>query len=165
MKTSREQLKALVKELMIEALTEGLGAGLQQARTMPIRSASPERVSERRAPVNNRQRLAFDPRLDTPIQGRTPSDALKETIKRESGGNPVMADILADTAMTTLPSQLSHGDSMGGSSGISRDHLSTQQEQFHGDPAEVFGEAAQMRDDGSSHWADLAFMTPGKKSA
>jgi hypothetical protein len=72
-----------------------------------------------------------------------------------------MADILADTAMTTLPMQLGHEPpthSGGGSHGI------VQQEQFHGDPTEVFGAGGHMREDGSSHWADLAFM-PAKKSA
>ena len=80
----------------------------------------------------------------------------------------MMADILADTASTTLASQLANGDRMGqplaGSAvSVSSSSSPVQQEQFHGNPEEVFGSAAMPRADGSSHWADLAFM-PNKKT-
>lgn len=167
MKASRDQLKALMKELLIEILSEGLG-NVQPARpSVPTGRIAGTQMEQRLA--NGRRKPQFDPRLDSPVGGRMPTDALKEAVKRGSGGNPIMADILADTAMTTLPSQLSQGDSMGqpmvgGRMSVTRDHAPTQQEQFHGDPAEVFGLGGQMREDGSSHWADLAFMSVGKKS-
>lgn len=155
MKASREQLKSLVKELLLEVLQEGLGAQPVAARpSIPV--------------VERRQR--FDPRLDTPLAGgRRPTASLRETIRREAGGSAVMAAILSDTAETTLPTQLSHGDSMGvpsegGPRPISRHSAPVQQEQFHGDPADIFGAAAEQRADGSSLWADLAFM-PSKKAA
>ena len=174
MKTSRDQLKALMKEILIEILSEGLGnVPAPRANPMPRTPGGPTgRVNEQRQAQPGRRRPDFDPRLDTPVGARTPTDALKEAVKREAGGNPIMADILADTAMTTLPTQLGAGDSMGQpmvgngvQASLSRNHAPTQQEQFHGDPAEIFGEAAQMREDGSSHWADLAFMPSGKKPA
>lgn len=151
MKATRDQLKALVRELMIEILSEGLmPVSAPRASGRPIVGSQ----TEQRQPAGGRRRPTFDPRLDSPVgSGRTPTDALKEAIKREAGGNPVMADILADTAMTTL-----------GGSMLSRDHMPGQQEQFQGDPTEIF-EGGQMREDGSSHWADLAFMSVGKKSA
>lgn len=171
MKASRDQLKALMRELLIEILAEGLPIG--QTGTGMVRPPAPGRApiqAEGRRLANGRRQPQFDPRLDTPVGGRTPTDHLKETIRRESGGNPIMADILADTAMTTLPSQLSNGDSMGGgmpggpAPAMMGQHAPNQQEQFHGDPSEVFGFGGQMREDGSSHWADLAFMGTGKKS-
>lgn len=172
MKASREQLKALMKEIFLEILSEGLPIAVTTQPGM-VRPPAPGRppISGMQAEQRSggRRRPTFDPRLDSPVgNGRTPTDALKEAITREAHGNPIMADILADTAMTTLPSQLSHGDSMGqpglGGPMPSRDHMPGQQEQFHGDPAEIFG-GGQPREDGSSHWADLAFMGPGKKSA
>lgn len=169
MKASRDQLKALMKELLLEILSEGLPIAQPGMVRMPV-PPSPGRppIQTERRLGNGRRSPQFDPRLDTPVGGRTPTDHLKETIRRESGGNPIMADILADTAMTTLPSQLSQGDSMGqpmagGPMPMSRDHVPNQQEQFHGDPAEIFGMGGEMRADGSSHWADLAFMGTGKK--
>ena len=171
MALTKAELKMIVKECLIEILSEGLGSMQAPARP-PVGRAVNGTVREQRT-ANGRRKPEFDPRLDTPIgNGRQATDALKEAIKREAGGNPIMAAILADTAMTTLPTQLSNGDSMGtpspGSSGtapISRDHAPTQQEQFAGDPTEVFGMGGAPREDGSSHWADLAFMPAGKKSA
>lgn len=161
MKTSRDQLKAIVKECLLEILSEGLGNVQAAAYRPPAPGGVPikGRVSEQRSA--GQRRPAFDPRLDTPLpEGRQPTDALKEAIQRNSGGNPLMADILADTAMTTLPTMMAHGDTgnpdgSGGPS-ISRDHATVQQEQFNGMPDEVFG--------GSSNWADLAFGPGDKKS-
>lgn len=168
MKTSRDQLKALMKEILVEILSEGLGNMQSQAspprQTTSIRGSISPSVRSKTS-----GRGSFDPRLDTPIGNRTPSDALREAVNRESGGNPLMADLLADTAVTTLASQLSHGDNMGqpspGGTSVSRHHLPVQQEQFTGDPTQIFGEGGQVREDGSSHWADLAFNVPNKKSA
>lgn len=157
MKTSREQLKAIVRELLVEVLNEGLGS-LQAPVGRPSPPA-PGRmpivgVAEQRTV---RRKPAFDPRLDTPLAGdRVPTPALRETIKREAGGSALMADILADTAVTTLPTQLAHGDSGTPSPGAAPPLQ--QVEHFHGAPEEVFG-------DGASRWADLAFMEPKKKSA
>lgn len=156
MKANREQLKEIIRELLIEVLSEGLGNVPRSTSARPVNGSVTEQ--RRTAP----RRPSFDPRLDTPVApGRQPSDALKEAVRREAGGNPVLADILADTAVTTLPTMLSNGDSgpSNGGASVSRDHLPTQQEQFHGAPEEVFG-------DGASRWADLAFMdAPGKKTA
>lgn len=158
MKTSREQLKMLVKECLLEILNEGLG-GAQPMRS-PARNPQ---ISGTSAVSEGRRRQAFDPRLDTPVSRPAPRapDPFHEAVKREAGGNPVMAAILADTARTTLPTMMSHGDP---SSGQGSPSMISQQEQFHGTPEEVFGEAAMMRPDGSSHWADLAFA-PAKKTA
>lgn len=161
MKMSREQLKALVKECLLELLSEGLGdvSSLPARREpipprMPIAGASEARNRSRRAPD-------FDPRLDTPVgPGRAPTAALKEAIKREAGGNPIMESIFADTAKTTLAQQLAHGDVGTPPPGSSGGGKLAQQEQFNGAPEQVFGEEA------ASRWADLAFMdAPAKKTA
>ena len=154
MKTSRSELKAIVKECLIEILNEGIGQ-MQGSRT-----ARPAAVTEQRTRSN---RPAFDPRLDTPTNKRGPTEALRNAIKEGSGGNPVLADMLADTAMTTLPAQLGGGDRMGTPlEGTSvrpgGQHAVMQQEQFNGNPDEVFG-------DSSARWADLAFMDVAKKTA
>lgn len=165
-----------MKEILVEILNEGLGGV-----SAPASAGRPQQTSGRspivgeqaqRQQLGGRRKPAFDPNLDTPLPGgRSPSNALKEAIRIEAGGNPLMADILADTAMKTLPQQLANGDRMGqpgvGSSmspasfgGMSP---GAGQEQFNGDPSEMF-EGGAARSDGSSHWADLAFM-PAKKLA
>lgn len=151
MKTSREELKSLVKVLLVEVLREGLG-GLQPAS--PRRDVAVEARSSKRR--------AFDPRLDVPASRRAQSDAMREAVRREAGGNPMLADILADTAVTTLPTQISHGDS--GSPGGEPHPGMQMHEQVSGELSDVFGAVADAREDGTSYWADLAF-TPSKKQA
>lgn len=160
MKATRDQLKSLVRELLVEILQDGLGPAVGSS---PVRPVAAE-ARRRQAPPTGPRRPTFDPRLDSPVGSRTPTDALKEAVRLESGGNPILADILADTAMTTLPSQLSNGDAMGRPTGggtVSRSSAPIQQEQFRGDPTEIFV-GGEVRDDGTSAWADLAFM-PAKK--
>lgn len=162
MKASREQLKALVKELLIEVLQEGIGP----VQSRPVAMGEARRPQAPRQQQGQQRRPPYDPRLDAPVGKRVPSDALKEAVKLEANGNAVLADILADTAMTTLPTQLSHGDSMGrpspgGGQVVSRGSAPVQQEQFNGDPTEIFAGGSE-RADGTSHWADLAFL-PSKK--
>lgn len=144
MKMARSQLKALVKECLVEILKEGLGNTTEQATTtMPTRQA----------PITPR-RPAFDPMLDRPVRSQSP--ALKEAIKHEAAGNPIMEAIFADTAKTTLPAMLAGGDT-----GANRSSPAiAQQEQFVGTPEQVFGE------DTTSRWANLAFASaPVKKTA
>lgn len=151
MKMSRDHLKAIVKECLLEILSEGLGDIPQ----LSIRK-QPSTFAEHRA---RRMKQDYDPRLDAPVSpGRAPTMALKDAIKREAGGNPIMESIFADTARTTLPSQLAAGDSgpvtEGGSGGFAKP---VQQEQFNGSPEDVFG------DEVASRWANLAFMEPASK--
>ncbi len=153
----RSDLKLLVKECLLELLSEGLGDVSAPRRREPTSSRMPiAGTTEQRS---RRARQDYDPRLDTPVgPGRSPTTALKDAIKREAGGNPIMESIFADTARTTLPQQLAAGDSGGG--GQVAPGGPAQQEQFNGDPEQVFGE------DVASRWANLAFMdAPSKKTA
>lgn len=163
MKMSREQLKALVKECLLELLSEGLG----DVARAPVREPIPPRVPIAGRATEARSRGTrrvpdFDPRLDTPVGGgRQPTDALKQAIKQNAGGNPIMESIFADTARTTLPAQLAHGD-VGAlpSAGGAAPQGPVQEEKFNGTPEQVFGE------DTASRWASLAFMDgPTKKTA
>jgi hypothetical protein len=156
MRLSREQLKGLVKECLVELLSEGLGSGTvtSLSPTIPVAEALRKQVNSKK--ISPR----FSPALDTPVsRQRTQSAALTEAIKIESGGNKLMADILADTAKTTLPNMLSAGDrSAQPAEGISA--TVNQQEKFNGTPEEVFG------DDAAAKWAHLAFTPspPAKNS-
>lgn len=161
MKMSRDQLKALVKECLLEILSEGLGDVSVPARRDPI---SPRSAIAGVAESRSRKKPDFDPRLDTPVgPGRTPTAALKEAIKRNAGGNPVMESIFADTARTTLQAQLAHGDTgqlPSGGGSMSAPAGPIQEEKFNGTPEQVFGEET------ASRWASLAFMDgPSKKTA
>lgn len=150
---SRQQLKAIVKECLVEILQEGLGsgAGASMGMTLPVtESRAPQRpVARGKSPLD----------MQTLPNGRRPTEALAQAIKAEARGNALMADILADTAMTTLPKMLGAGDSAARPSEGTQSRV-VQEEKFVGSPEEVFGEEA------ASKWANLAFMdAPAKKTA
>lgn len=165
MKTAmtRDQLKAIMREIFLELLSEGFGNIAQSSSSTVSRSNIPEQRT-----ANGRRKPEFDSRLDTSVgSNRIPTSALKEAVRLEAKGNPEMARILADTAVTTLASQLAQGDRLGtpmiGSGvSVSRNSSPVQQEQFNGSPEEIF-DGGRPRADGSSHWADLAF-TSNKKT-
>jgi len=145
---TRQQLKMLVKECMIEILSEGLGdvivTGTNSSHVVRESMSS----SQQRKPANPEVRANH---------GRTPTQALREAVKLESHGDKVMAEILADTAVRTLPMMMANGDS-GMSSGVIPSQIGGYQEKFNGTPEQVFGE------DVTSKWAALAFVPPEKKS-
>lgn len=154
-KISKSQLKAIVKECLVEILQEGLG-GLThvppQYAAPPVYESKNSRQSAQKQPNGRQQRVSPLDMPATQHNGRAPSHALAQAIKNESRGNPIMADILADTAMTTLPKMMSSGDSMMMESSSPSSSRLAQQEQFVGTPEQVFGEEI------ASKWANLAFM-------
>jgi hypothetical protein len=110
---SREALKNIVKECLIEILQEGVGTIGSRRPTSQV--AETKKV----APIPKRPRQ---------------SPALLNAIKEVSEGNALMAEIFADTAKTTLPNMLSEGSE--GKPSLNN------VEQFNGTPEAVFGEAA-----------------------
>lgn len=96
MKLSRIELKSLIKECLLELLSEGLG---QQTGTRVVERRT---VPAAQLPARARPRTA-----SSSTNGRgSVSAPVKEAIRRQSGGDPVLAGILADTARTTLPAML-----------------------------------------------------------
>lgn len=146
MKVTKNELKSIVKECLVEILSEGIG-GTQKVeqKARPVQQSS---IAE-----NIRRTLSHPP---TPQRRPpAPSSLLKEAIRRESGGDNVMADILADTAASTLPMMMQNEGKMPipstAAGGVAERVVAA------ADPEELFGDAA-------SKWASLAFMdSPTKK--
>lgn len=152
MKIAKSYLKSVIKECLLEILSEGLQESVNQFKK-PIsgmaRSAAP--------PVLESSRKKFDPRLDTPIVSKTPrvdsrqeqaNAIMKNSIKTVAGGNKIMESIFADTAATTYAAQVNHKDSSPVTEGV---------EQINGTPEEIFGEEMTNR------WANLAFSPNANK--
>lgn len=155
MALTRSELKTLIKGLLIEVLTEGLG---DMSGVVPRPSATTQgraQVTEAR-----RRKPAFDARLDTPVRSGQ-SDDLTTAIRRNAGGNPIMEGIFADTASRTLPTLMANDPQLGQSSmpdeGAAPARRGIAQvEQINGTPEDIFGEETAGR------WADLAFATDKK---
>lgn len=90
MKMNRAQLKAMVKECLLEILAEGIGSTpVQEVASMP----RPQRSMGGSASMPSQ-----------PV--RQPTQHLRAAVKEVAGGNPVLESILADTAKNTLPGMM-----------------------------------------------------------
>lgn len=128
-KVSRTILKSLVKECLVEILSEGLvGASnqIEESRKVKPRKAIPKAI-----PKVSKKRVIKE-------------DIIPETIKNMTD-DPLMQSIFADTAKTTLQEQASAERNPRVVAGDSASRTVDRS-----DPTELFGEAA-------NNWATLAF--------
>lgn len=132
---TRSQLKSIVKECIVEILAEGMGNSVAVAiNEVKTKSAQIKQTPQAAGLRQNNLKV------------RTQSNALREAIRLEAGGNDVMASILADTAEKTLPAMLEN-DRM--KAPMPSGKIETLVASH--DPEELFGEET------TSKWADLAF--------
>jgi len=132
---TKQQLKSIVKECLVEILAEGIVTTKQQFSENAVKVVKPKQQVSRRG-----QNVKY-------------SQTIAETIKRESNGNSMMESIFADTAANTLPilmneSQYSQPQVPAGS---------IENAVAKSTPEQLFG------DDIASKWAELAFPETPKK--
>ena len=150
MKLTKNDLKAIVKECLLEILNEGLGNDLHVQTQVP-------NVAETRTrqPTFNKQPVTrLLQQRTAPIQ----NNALKRAVIDEAKGNAMMASILADTANTTLPNMLRNDRGDNSFTPVGKAEMIVDSST----PQELFG------DELVASWANLAFAdgpTKQKKSA
>ena len=130
MKMTRTKLKGIVKECLVEILSEGI-AGVSSEISSQTRNSLEIKKQRSRQLKQEQARLeAQRARLETKIE-----DTVSNLTENE-----VMREIFADTARTTLQEQMNHDGGPGGGSmgnpGISLDN--------------IFSESSQK-------WSQLAF--------
>lgn len=150
MKLSRDALKSIVKECLIEILQEGIGS-------LHVKEGSRRGAAEHHFPERGNS-----PKKLLTANKTAPSAALMQAIKQESGGDSIMQSILADTAVTTLPAMLANSTPGGealvplSGQGVGVAEMVVAQ----ASPEDLFGE------DAASKWTTLAFMpNSGPKAA
>jgi hypothetical protein len=145
-KVSKSLLKEIVKECLVEILAEGITGGDTNSLVESVQKVkSTKRVSSKDRIMKNilppKQKVVnenFEKNMRSVISNTTQ--------------DPVMAELLADTAQTTLQEQNS-ADS--GSRFTARPTDSVSQVVAESDPTELFGGAA-------NNWAQLAFSDSAK---
>ena len=155
-KVKRSVLKHLVKECLVEILLEGLYDDEEEATSLQ-EAASPRRLTNKRAAksdtlrkIQARKKMLNEKIVSQPpVKSKAPSDFM--------GGitnDPVMAQIFADTANTTLPAMVA-GDQPGRSGG---------QGYVPADGAAKMVGEHELEDlfEGSTNWATLAFSSEKK---
>ena len=147
-KLRKSQLKEIVKECLVEILSEGIGNSNEMQNSL---------IESRRAPRNTRGTMQQSKKSvwdhvevnSQPVEN-TKFDAAISSTTESLTSDPIMQSIFEDTARTTLQAQLneSSGNNVEGSIAARGDQASIAM--LNSDPMQVFG-------DSSSNWAALAF--------
>ena len=147
-KVSRNILKDIVKECLVEILSEGLSTTAMTAQ-QPDNSTHRQPAQKRRA-VKERSHPSSLMQINDRQDKK--NEALERKIISAAGGNNIMESILRDTAQNTLPTMMA-AESKGSSNGMvermTRGDTATRV-MAEADPMDVF--------EGSSKWAALAFQ-------
>ncbi len=171
---SKTALKNIVKECLIEILAEGLvgnnkatvsesrelrGAMQESYERTSSRRISehtinqPTQVTKSRQPAQRRPSYLDSIKMGVDAAAEKPSNAIKNKVKSITN-DPIMSDILADTAMTTLMEQKEGSRAHGPSVMAGGDQAAKIVDQSS--PEDLFGGQA-------SKWADLAFSPSVRK--
>ena len=140
-KVSKKLLKDIVKECLVEILAEGLTGGDTASLTESVQKVTP---SKRPSSKDRIMKNILPPKQK--VVNENFEKNMRSVISNTTQ-DPVMAELLADTAQTTLQEQ-NTADS--GNRFAARPTDSVSRVVAESDPSELFGGAA-------SNWAQLAF--------
>lgn len=174
MKLSKDDLKEIVKECLVEILSEGLSSSKnitesrqsrgnvqQQTRvpnsTLAGRTSAPA-VQQQRSSMYDK--MSFIPQKDQVQRASTQKKINPLSMVKDITSDPILAGVLAETASSgqhlsmnessTSNAQLSHEEQvMSSGDAAARKMLMS-------DPTDLFGDSVGM-------WSTLAFSSPGRK--
>lgn len=150
-KITMSSLKSIVKECLIEILSEGIDFHARENYSPPEKAPMVREERAEKKPEVQRE-VRRTTMLDTPInelQGnRVLQSGKNAQIFRGAKSNSVMDSIFEDTAKTTLQSFVNEEKG-------EHDHMRFS-EQINGSPDQIFGKEI------SSKWASLAFSKTGQ---
>jgi hypothetical protein len=154
-KITRSGLKSVVKECLIEILSEGLSGGGVTSLTESRTKRHPGKYSQTKSPTRNNRRpsldhVSFDQRARDGGDQSNFEKRVSSTVSNMTDDS-VLSSILEDTARTTLQEQITAESQRGMSSHSQGDHAA--KTVASSDPMDLFSES-------SNNWAELAFSTP-----
>ena len=166
MKLTKEDLKGIVKECLVEILSEGIGSAQlneNRVRTTPSRPATQlsGRTASQQQPVQRQSvydKMSFVPQREQVQKSINPSKKINPlSMVGDITTDPVLAGVLADTAMKGQ--HMSMNESNRGPT--HEDQVMSSGDQaarmmLNADPIEMFGESSSM-------WAALAFSEKAQK--
>ena len=156
-KLTKNELKSIVKECLIEILAEGLTSNRQStiSERKQLKSTINNSIKES---AQNKSRFSYLDNIHINQQRKSETKQHLENVQQKASNvtkDPVMSAIFADTAMTTLREQKENNRSSGPSIMSSGDQAAKIVDQAS--PTDLFGDQA-------AKWADLAFSDPIRKS-
>lgn len=174
MKLSKDDLKEIVKECLVEILSEGLSSNksitenrsVRNVASQQVRSATPSLAGRTSAPAAQQQRssmydkMSFIPQKDQVQKAATAQKKINPlSMVKDITSDPVLAGVLAETASSGQ--HLNMGERSTNSQPSHEEQVMTSgdaaaRKMMMSDPTELFGESAGM-------WSTLAFSSPGRK--
>ena len=166
---SKEALKMIVKECLLEILAEGLSSNKNKNLSETFDSINTKnnnqvksQVEYKRTDLRQNSNNRFVDNITKGIKNETSvkqsETKINESIKKKITSltnDALMSELLADTAMTTLREQAENPrDGMTQNIALSGDNAAKVVSQS--DPMDLFGESA-------SNWANLAFVPSIRK--
>jgi len=161
MKMTRHDLKGLVKECLVEILSEGLNEtshSINENKSVQTRA----RQADPQAPVrrtNIADKISFLPSKNEIRQSQAAQSPIQnQNLARSLTSDPVLADIFADTARSGAHRQMNESTSMTNHEQmVASAGDAAAKAMLRSDPTDIFGESAEK-------WASLAFAEklPGK---
>ena len=140
---SRDDLKSIVKECLVEILSEGLVSSATKVNEVKATKVAtqPRMGVQGRLPEQGefRRKLAENVRVGPPQQNNHAENIAKVT------SDPILAEILADTANTTLVKMIQAEGRPMASGPVD----SASMQAMNSDPMDLF--------EGADKWSDLAF--------
>jgi hypothetical protein len=150
-KVTKQKLKSIVKECLIEILSEGIGDSQAQQISESTNITSFAPVNNK--PMQKRQKKRQTSMLnDGPQQGVMKNQAFEENITSAVNSltdDPIMASIFSETARTTLQEQVTAEGRNSSPSAVAQGDAAARK-MAASDPSSIFGDA-------SNKWANLAF--------
>ena len=146
---NRDDLKSLIKECLVEILTEGAASRPRLRESAPARPSAAQELPRRKTIGG----MSLDrPALSLPPQAamRERASVQSQSVVKKITSDPVLSSIFADTAVTTLQEQ-AQAERM--RPGAASDPFAV---------ASASKEADEMFGDAAHNWAALAFGQPGR---
>lgn len=155
MKMTRQDLKGIVKECLVEILSEGLVSTqksiVESKQQRPRAPAAPEPAQARIARPNTADKISFLPNREDIRRSNPPVVESHQNLARSLTSDPVLADIFADTARTGTYKQMNEsGSRINHEAMVASAGDAAAKVMLNSDPTDIFGESA-------GKWAALAF--------
>lgn len=150
MKLSRDELKNIVKEVLVEILAEGLNGSSRSINETRRTQQTPQVKQQQDVTTRSMiaDKISFLPRQS---QQQAQPRGIDRRALNEMTADPILQEMLADTAVRGTPIiEESKGGNMAQEVAIAAQGDAAAKAMLRSDPNDIFGDA-------SSKWATLAF--------
>jgi hypothetical protein len=142
-KLLRSELKEIVKECLVEILSEGIGTSNTMTESHnSLRSFKPSRNKKRKSHLDN---IVYKQKIE-----EKKKNIKEHVLSSNITSDPILNELLADTAVSTLQEQHAAEGKRGSGPSVAAAGDNAAKIVDRSDPSDLFGDSANK-------WAELAF--------